>query len=104
MSGRLVLDGELLTPGPPVPERGDTFAIPISRYRVLAVREGDYPHPVVLAGHALADMRAKTFAPGARHRMELSRDFPEGSVPVNPFHAESFQIGLYFCHRLEELA
>lgn len=96
MTTPLIIDGEILTPGPPVPARGDTFSIPITRYRVLAVHAGQYPHDIILVGHD-ADMRSPTFAAGARHRMTLTRDFPEESIPTNPFHAESFRIGLWFC-------
>ena len=98
----LVLDGELLDPGIPVPAPGDGLSVSVMRYAVLAVVQGSYPHDVVLVAHdPWQDVSG--FTAGARHRLHLSRELPADASLVNPFAAEAPRLGVYFCPRFEEL-
>ena len=93
----MILDAELLDPGPPTPRPGFFNVIALMRYRVLAVVEGAYAYPEVHVGHA----GAPAFEPGARHRLHLTREFPEG---VNVLGVEQAGPGgAFFCTRYEVL-
>ena len=93
----LVLDAELLDPGPPVPQPGFFRVIALMRYRVLAVVEGSYEHPEV---HA-AQLDAPALEVGARRRLHLVREFPDG---VNVLGVEQAGPGgAFFCTRSETI-
>jgi hypothetical protein len=85
------------------PDLGDAFAIAIFHYDVLGVLEGDYPHPIVLVGHEGADLSSPEFGLGVRHRLRLTRDFPEHSNLLNPFVREAAEFGVYFCRSFQVL-
>ncbi len=97
----LIVDAELLDPGPPMPLRGMFHAIALMRYRVLAVVEGAYEHPELHVGHVGADLADAAFQPGARRRLYLTRAFPDG---VNVLGVEQAGPGgAFFCERSEPL-
>jgi hypothetical protein len=90
----LEIEAEVIDPGPSTPPPGVTYFIPITRYRVLKVLHGDYGHDVILVGHD--PFKRPPLTVGARHRLRLTREFPEQSTPVNPFTADGHR-GLFFC-------
>ena len=87
----LVLDAELLDPGPPTPQPGFFHVIALMRYRVLAVVEGSYEFDEVDVGHP----DAPSFQVGDRRRLHLQREFPDG---VNVLGVErAGPGGAFFC-------
>lgn len=103
MPEHLLVDAEIHTPGIQVPKPGDEFEIAITRYTVLRVLEGEYPHSVILVGHTFADFSTPQFQRGAQHRLHLTSEFPERAVLVNPFRQEAALIGVYYCPSFESL-
>ena len=93
----LVVEGEILVLGPIAPRPGDTLSIPITKYRVLRVLAGRYDHPQILVGHMPEDRLSESMTVGARQRLELTRRFPEYASLLNPFVAETAELGVYFC-------
>ena len=91
----LVIEAELEDPGRQVPRPGAFHVIGIMRYRVLAVTAGEYPHEHAYVGHGWADLQQPEFQPGARHRLELTPEFPKGASLLNEFDASAE--GVYFC-------
>jgi hypothetical protein len=93
----LVLDAELIDPGPQTPQPGFFHVIALIRWRVLAVVEGEYAFDEVDVGHP----DAAAFAVGDRRRLHLVRDFPDG---VNVLGAErAGPGGAFFCIDSEPL-
>lgn len=103
MEQQLLVEAEIVTPGMQAPDPGDSYAISITRYQVLNVLQGIYPHSVILVGHALADMNSPQFAVGVRHHLSLTKEFPEHSNQLNLFVEEALEIGVYFCLSFEVL-
>jgi hypothetical protein len=101
--GELVIEGELLDTGLPAPKPGDSYIIPIMRYGVLKVVAGQYPHQYVFVGHSMPDLQSPQFRIGARHRMRLTREFPEHSTILNGFDDESRDAGVFFCLSFDPL-
>lgn len=99
----LTIEGEVLVVGPETDLPGDTLSISITKYRVLRVLTGNYEHPFILVGHSDEDRMSPTFTVGARHRLELTRHFPQHASLLNPFPAETPQLGVYFCRSLTVL-
>jgi hypothetical protein len=85
VSADLVVEAELIDPGKPVPALGMLHAIGLMRYRLERVLEGSYVDDELLVGHSGPDLSAPEFQPGARHRLELSREFPEGASVLSVF-------------------
>lgn len=85
MSADLVVEAELVDPGQSVPARGMLHAIGLMRYRLERVIEGSYEDAELLVGHSGPDLSAPEFQPGARHRLELVREFPEGATVLSTF-------------------
>jgi hypothetical protein len=87
----LVIDAELLDPGPPVPQPGFFHVIALARWRVLAVVEGAYEFDEVDVGHP----DAQALKVGDRRRLRLVREFPDG---VNVLGVENAGPGgAFFC-------
>jgi hypothetical protein len=68
---------------------------------VLRVVEGDYSDPDLYVGHDGASRSHPVFRPGARHRLYLTRAFPEGVSVIGLEKAGPS--GAYFCVRYERL-
>jgi hypothetical protein len=85
VSADLVVEAELTDPGMPVPALGILHAIGLMRYRLERVIEGDYDDDELLVGHSGPDLSSPEFQPGAHHRLELSREFPEGASVLSTF-------------------
>jgi hypothetical protein len=102
-SAQLEIEAELLDTGSLAPKPGDSYIIPIMRYRVLKVVAGQYPHQYVFVGHDRPDLQSPQFRIGARHRMRLTRDFPEHSTILNGFEDESRDVGVFFCLSFDAL-
>jgi hypothetical protein len=102
-SWELVIVARLLDSGVPVPLPGDSYAISIMRYEVLAVVEGRYLHPVAFVGHDAPDIDAPAFMPGAKHLLRLTRTFPSEASVVDGFAAESRDVGTFYCVSFEVL-
>ena len=97
----LVVEAELVDPGRQAPRPGPFFIVSIMRYRVLAVLAGEYPHAHIYVGHHWADLRAPEFQRGARHRLELTREFPKGATLLNEFDVSVE--GVYYCTAFDVL-
>ena len=93
----LIVEAELLDTGLSVPSPGDEYLISIMRYEVLNVLEGSYTHPQIFVGHDEPDLTSPQFRVGARHRLHLTRDFPEYAGTLNKFGVEARKVGIYFC-------
>lgn len=85
MSADLVVEAELIDPGKPVPALGMLHAIGLMRYRLERVVEGTYDGDELLVGHSAPNLSAPEFQPGARHRLELVREFPDGATVLSTF-------------------
>ena len=102
--GQLELEAELLDTGLLAPKPGDSYIIPIMRYRVLKVVAGQYPHQYVFVGHSMPDLQSPQFRIGARSRMRLTREFPEHATILNGFEDESRDTGVFFCLSFDALS
>jgi hypothetical protein len=101
LTADLVVEAELLDPGSPVPAPGILHAIGLMRYAVLRVLEGDYEHDEIYVGHSGADLSAPKFRPGARHRLTLSRTFPNAASVLSPFDTRA--LGAFYCLAFEPI-
>lgn len=99
----LIIEAELLDPGPPAPRPGDMYIISLMRYLVLKVLQGEYPHPFILVGHDLPDLSAQTFQIGARHRLYLVRLFPKHASILNKFEHKMTQAEIFFCSSFDDI-
>jgi hypothetical protein len=97
----LIVEAELIDPGPQMPPPGIVHGVALMHYRVLRVLEGEYAHADLYAAHDGADLSAPAFQPGARHRLYLTRSFPE-DVSVLGLDKAGDR-GAYFCPRYELL-
>jgi hypothetical protein len=97
----LLIDAVLEDPGRPVPDPGDEWLIALMRYGVLRVVEGDYPHPKLFAGHNRPRLGTPEFEVGVRHRLTLTREFPEHANLVAP--PDVGELGVFYCPRFEVL-
>jgi len=102
-SPRIVVEAEVVEPGPPVPAPGDSYVISITRYRVLKVLKGRYRHDFLLVGHDPFAKVQPNLAPGVRHRLELTVSFPAQASQLNPFATEALRIGIYYCKSFKPL-
>jgi hypothetical protein len=91
----LVVEAELRDPGTPVPAPGMLHVIALMRYAVIRVLEGDYEHEEIYVGQSGADLSDPAFQPGARHRLELSRSFPEAASVASRF--DTRDVGAFYC-------
>jgi hypothetical protein len=98
----LVVEAELRDPGTPVPAPGMLHIVAIMRYAVVRVLEGDYEHDEIYVGHSAADLSTPAFQPGARHRLELSRTFPEAASVASRF--DTRDAGAFYCVSYEVVA
>ncbi|GAB3073258.1 hypothetical protein GCM10027053_43290 [Intrasporangium mesophilum] len=103
MEGDLLVDATVDTCGPQAPDAGDEYMVSVTRYRVIKALEGTYSSPMILVGHARADMSSPAFMVGARHRLSLTRQFPRHSSLLNQFADEASTVGVYFCTSFEVL-
>jgi hypothetical protein len=104
MSGQapdLVVEAELRDPGTPVPAPGMLHMIALMRYAVIRVLEGDYEHEEIYVGHSGADHSDPAFQPGARQRLQLSRDFPAAASVASRF--DTRDVGVFYCLSYELL-
>lgn len=85
MSADLVVEAELIDPGKPVPALGMLHAIGLMRYKLGRVIEGSYDDDELLVGHSGPDLSSPAFQPGARQRLELVREFPDGATVLSTF-------------------
>jgi hypothetical protein len=97
----LVVEAELEDPGRQAPRPGPLYIISIMRYRVLEVIAGEYPHDHAYVGHHWADLGAPEFQRGARHRLELTPEFPKGATLLNEFDVSAE--GVFYCTAFEVL-
>jgi hypothetical protein len=97
----LIVEAELIDPGPEMPPPGIFHGVALTHYRVLRVVEGEYSDPDLYVGHDGASRGNPAFRPGARHRLYLTRAFPEGVSVVGLEKAGPS--GAYFCVRYERL-
>jgi hypothetical protein len=98
----LVVEATLEDPGPPAPALGVLYLVSLMRYSVERVLEGEYPHRELYAGHAGADLASHAFHPGARHRLELTRTFPQRASVESAFDVG--ELGAWYCERYELLS
>ena len=87
----LVVIAVLREPGRAVPGPGDQLALAVMRYEVEQVLAGEYPHRDLF----VADPAAADFAPGARHRLELTRELPERATLLSDHDTRGF--GVFYC-------
>lgn len=97
----LVVDAVLEDPGEPVPDPGDELIIALMRYAVSRIVEGDYPHRKLFAGHARPQLGAPEFEPGVRHRLTLTREFPDHANVLTP--PDVGELGVFYCPSFELL-
>jgi hypothetical protein len=98
----LVVEAELIDAGIPVPAKGEAWTISLMRYRVVQIVTGEYAHAELFVGHDEPDLDAAEFRAGVRHRLWLTRTFPErasilSATPERPH-------GAFFCLRFEVLS
>jgi hypothetical protein len=99
----MTLDGELLDVGAPAPKPGTMYVISIMRYAVLRVVRGTYGQAFVHVGHHMPDLSAPAFRIGARHRLELTTEFPTHATLLQPANAGDEKAGVFFCLKFEML-
>jgi hypothetical protein len=102
MSGptpELVVEADLIDPGIPVPAKGEAWVISLMRYTVVRVLEGEYPHSDLFVGHADAVADTPGFQPGVRHRLWLTRTFPEQATILSA--TATREGGAFYCLRFE---
>lgn len=87
----LVVVAILREPGRAVPAPGDELTLAVMRYEVEAVLAGEYPHRDLF----VADPAAHEFAPGVRHRLELSRQLPKHATLLSDHDTRGF--GVFYC-------
>ena len=76
-AAELVVEADLIEPAIPVPAKGEAWVISLTRYTVVRVLEGRYPHSDLFVGHDGVDPASPGFEPGVRHRLWLTPHFPE---------------------------
>jgi|GEM_PF-6516190 len=103
MAGQLTVEAELLDTGFPAPKPGVMYVISLMRYKVLKVLHGRYPHQFILVGHHVPDINSPQFQIGVRHRLQLTRKFPEHASILNKFKEEARNLDIFFCQSYEVL-
>lgn len=100
----LVVDARLLDVGAPAPKPGIVYVVSLMHYEVLRIVRGQYPHPSIFVGHALPNLGAPEFRPGAHHRLYLSKQFPEHAGILDAFQTDVSKTTPFFCSSFEMLA
>ena len=90
----LIIEATLEDSGLPVPDPGE-WTIPLMRYAVVRVLEGEYPHRELYVGHEHADPDAPEFQLGVRHRLRLTPTFPDQASLLTPWDVRDR--GAFYC-------
>jgi len=98
-AAELIVEADLIDPGIPVPAKGESWVISLMRYTVVRVLEGEYPHDDVFVGHDDADLDTPEFRAGVRHRLWLTRTFPEQATILSA--TATREEGAFYCLRFE---
>jgi hypothetical protein len=97
--GPLIIEAEVVTPGPAVPPPGTVHGLQVDRYRVRRVVSGSYGPRVLFA----AREAGTPFAVGTRLMLTLSPKLPESASPLVTDSAEVGRVGLFYCTKFETL-
>jgi hypothetical protein len=100
----LIVDAELLDVGAPAPKPGATYVIALMRYKVLRVVRGSYKDSLIEVGHDMPDLGSPKFRVGARHRLELTTEFPKQATLLQSPTAVAGKSGIFFCTKFAMLA
>jgi hypothetical protein len=100
----LVVDASLLDAGAPAPKPGIIYTVSLMRYQVQRIVRGEYAHASIFVGHHLPDLGAPEFRVDARHRLFLTRQFPEHASILDAFQTDVSKTTPFFCLSLDVLA
>jgi hypothetical protein len=97
----LIVEATLEDSGLGVPDPGN-WTIPLMRYAVERVLEGEYPHRELYVGHEHAHPNAPEFQVGARHRLRLTHTFPDQASILTPWDVRDH--GAFYCLGFDPVA
>jgi hypothetical protein len=100
----LVVDATLLDTGAPAPKPGIVYVVSLMHYGVLGVVRGAYPHSSIFVGHSLPNLASGEFRVGTRHRLYLTKLFPEHASVLDAFQTDVSKTLPFFCSSFEVLA
>jgi hypothetical protein len=95
----LVAEADLVDPGIPVALKGESWTISLMRYSIVRILEGDYPGDQLFVGHDDPDLSSPAFQAGVRHRLWLTRTFPDQAMILSA--TSEREHGAFFCLRFE---
>ena len=100
----LVVEAALSDVGLPAPNPGTIYSISLMRYEVIKIIQGRYPHPAIFVGHHRPDLSEREFTVGGKHRLRLSKEFPEHASILDKFQTPVSRNEPYFCLSFEFLS
>lgn len=98
---QLVVDAKLMDCGIPAPKPGIIYSVSLMQYELLKVIHGEYCHPFIFVGHHLPDLGGWEFVPGTKHRLYLTREFPEHASILDKYQTPVSGKERYYCLRFE---
>lgn len=101
----LVVEARLLDAGASAPKPGIVYIVSLMQYEVLGIVHGEYPHSSIFVAHHLPDLGAAGFRVGTRHRLYLTKQFPEHASILDAFQTELSKSSRFFacCMRFSNL-
>ncbi|MGB2904098.1 MAG: hypothetical protein WBJ68_08840 [Candidatus Dechloromonas phosphoritropha] len=93
----LVVEARLLDAGASAPKPGIVYIVSLMQYEVLGIVHGEYPHSSIFVAHHLPDLGAAGFRVGTRHRLYLTKQFPEHASILDAFQTELSKSSRFFC-------
>lgn len=100
-SVQLVVDARLRDVGLQSPRPGVIYSVSLMQYEVLEVVQGIYSHPFIFVGHHLPDLGGAEFIVGAKHRLYLTKKFPEHASILDRYQTPISGREPYYCLRFE---
>ena len=98
---QLVVDAKLMDVGIPAPKPGIIYSVSLMQYEVLKVIHGKYRHPFIFVGHHLPDLGGSKFVTGTKHRLYLTKEFPEHASILDKYQTPVSGRERYYCLRFE---
>lgn len=98
---QLVVDARLMDVGIPSPKPGMIYSVSLMHYEILKVIHGNYCHPFIFVGHHLPGLGGMEFIVGTKHRLYLTKEFPEHASILDKYQTPISGTESYYCLRFE---
>src|SRR4051794_2119154 len=96
---QLVVDAKLMDIGIPAPKPGIIYSVSLMQYELLKVISGKYCHSLIFVGHHLPNLSGPEFMVDTKHRLYLTKEFPEHAGILDKYQTLISRTEPYYCLR-----